>query len=85
MSSITSPTALNAFLGALDYARQGIDRGVQQQVDAAQQIATAPVRREAPGPEAVVKLLEARQQVAAAAKVVESVDRVLGAILNVKA
>lgn len=85
MTSLTGPTALTAFLSALDYARQGIDRGLQQQASAAQQIASAPVRREAPGPEAVVRLLEARQQVAASAKVVGSVDRVLGSILNVKA
>lgn len=85
MTPVTGPTTLNAFLSALAYARQGIDRGLQQQASAAQQIASAPVRREASGPEPIVRLLEARQQVAASAKVVESVDRVLGSILNVKA
>lgn len=85
MTALTGPTPLNAFLSALDYARQGVDRGLQQQSEAAQQIASASVKREAPGVEPVVKLLEARQQVAASAKVVESVDRVLGSILNVRA
>lgn len=85
MSAVTGPVTLNAFLSALDYARQGIDRGLQQQSEAAQQIATAPVRHEAPSADSIVKMLEARQQVAASAKVVESVDRVLGSILNVKA
>ena len=85
MSAIAGPTSLNAFLSALDYARQGMDRGLQQQAEAAQQIATAPVRREAPAVEPIVQMLEARQQVAASAKVVESVDRMLGTILNVKA
>lgn len=85
MTAVTGPTSLNAFLSALDYARQGIDRGLQQQSEAAQQVASAATRREAPGPEPIVRMLEARQQVAASAKVVESVDRVLGSLLNVKA
>lgn len=85
MTALTGPTPLNAFLSALDFARQGIDRGLQQQSAAAQEIASASVRREAPGVEPLVQMLEARQQVAASAKVVESVDRVLGSILNVKA
>lgn len=85
MTLLAGPTPLNAFLSALDYARQGIDRGLQQQAGAAQQIASASARREAPSVEPLVQMLEARQQVAASAKVAESVDRVLGSLLNVKA
>lgn len=85
MTAVPGPTPVNAFLSALDYARDGMDRGVRQQAAAAQQIASAGASREAPSVEPLVRMLEARLQVAASAKVVGAVDRVLGSILDVKA
>ena len=85
MSTITGPAPLSAFISALDYARAGVERGVQSYADAAQQVAGATGRGEFPPAGAVVRAVEARLQVAAAAKVIAHADRALGALLDVRA
>jgi hypothetical protein len=85
MSTISGPGSVSAFLGALDYARQGVATGFQLQAEAAQQIASAGAAGEMPPVQAAVGLLEGRTQVAAAARVLAAVDRGLGALLDVRA
>jgi hypothetical protein len=85
MTSVGTPGPAAALLGAIEYARQGIDRGFQSYEQAAQQVAGAIAARDVPSPSATVGLLEARIQVAAAAKVLERVDRGLGSLLDVRA
>ena len=85
MSTISGTGSVSALLGALDYARQGVSGGFQLQAEAAQQLASAAAAGEPPPVQAAVALLEARTQVAAAAKVLAAVDRGLGTLLDVRA
>jgi hypothetical protein len=85
MTSIASTGPANALLGAIDYARQGIERGLDGYAAAAQSIAEATGSGDLPPVEALVGLGEARLQVAAAAKVLERIDRGLGTLLDVRA
>lgn len=85
MSTISGSAPLNAFISALDYARAGVERGMQSYADAAAQVAGATGRGEVPPAGAVVQAVEARLQVAASAKVMRHADRALGALLDVRA
>jgi hypothetical protein len=85
MTSVGTPSPTSALLGAIQYAREGNQRGVQTYEQAAQRIAGATAAGDFPPPDAAVGLLEARLQVAAAAKVLERLDRGLGSLLAVRA
>jgi hypothetical protein len=85
MTSVTAPTPAASLLGAIQYAREGIARGVQGYEQAAQQVASATAAGGTAPVPATVGLLEARLQVAAAAKVLERADRGLGSLLDVRA
>ena len=85
MTTVGTPGPATALLGAIQYAREGIERGVQTYEQATQQIAGATAAGELPPAAATVGLLEARLQVAAAAKVLERLDRGLGSLLDVRA
>ena len=97
MTPAVTPTPAASLLGAIQYAREGIARGVQSYEQAAQQVASATAAGGAGAASsagttsvpttatALVGLLEARLQVAAAAKVLERADRGLGSLLDVRA
>jgi hypothetical protein len=85
MTTVGTPGPASALLGAIQYAREGIERGVLGYEQVAQQIAGAAATGDLPPPAAAVGLLEARLQVAAAAKVLERVNRGLGSLLDVRA
>jgi hypothetical protein len=85
MSTVTGPGSVAALLGALDYAREGIERGLDTYARAAEHVAGTAAAGDVPAVHALVTLREARLQVAAAAKVLERLDRGLGSLLDVRA
>jgi hypothetical protein len=85
MSTVATTGPATALLGAIQYAREGIGRGVPGYEQVARQIAGAAAAGDVPPPGAAVGLLEARLQVAAAAKVLERMNRGLGSLLDVRA
>jgi hypothetical protein len=85
MSTVTATGSVTALLGALDYARQGIDRGFQGYAQAAQQIASTTASGELPPIESIVAMKVFQNQVDAAAKVLQRVDQGLGTLLDVRA
>jgi hypothetical protein len=85
MTTVGTTGPASALLGAIQYAREGIERGTTGYEQVAQQIAGAAATGDLPSPAAAVGLLEARLQVAAAAKVLERVNRGLGSLLDVRA
>lgn len=85
MSTVTGPGSVTALLGALDYARQGIDRGYAGIAQAAQQVASAGAQGELPPVESLIAMKVFQQQVQAAAKVLERVDQGVGSLLDVRA
>lgn len=85
MSTVSAAGSITTLLGALDYARQGIDRGYQGFAEAAQQIASTTASGELPPVESLIAMKVFQQQVQAAAKVLERVDQGLGTLLDVHA
>jgi hypothetical protein len=85
MSTVSATSSVTALLGALDLARQGIDRGYQGFSEAAQQIASTTASGELPPVESIVAMKVFQHQVQAAAKVLERVDQGLGTLLDVHA
>jgi hypothetical protein len=77
--------SVSALLGAMDYARQGVAGGFQLAAEAAGEIASAAAAGDLPPASAAVGLLTAHTQVAAAAHVLQAVDRGLGTLLDVRA
>lgn len=85
MAAAINPPALPAFLSALDYAREGIDRGVASFDQVAQSVAGAVANPAALSAANEAAALTARNQVAAAARVFETGDQLLGTILDLRA
>jgi hypothetical protein len=84
MSTVATTGPATALLGAIQYAREGIERGMTSYEQVAQQIAGSAATGDLPPPTTAVGLLEARLQVAAAAKVLDRVNRGLGSLLDVR-
>ena len=85
MPTVIGTATIPEFLSALDYAREGIDRGVQSYEQVAQSVAGAVANPSAISARNEVAAMNARLQVAAAAKVFEASDQLLGTILDLKA
>jgi hypothetical protein len=85
MTTAIGTAAIPAFLSALDYARQGIDQGVQSYEQVAQSVAGAIANPAAISAQNEVAALGARNQVAASARVFATADQFLGTILDLKA
>lgn len=86
MSTVDGAAKIPSFLGALESARQGIDRGLEAFDAAAQAIASGSAGESAAATAAsLVGALTARNQVAAAARVMETGDQLLGTLLNLHA
>jgi hypothetical protein len=85
MATAIGTAAIPAFLSALDYARQGIEQGVQSYEQVAQSVAGAIANPSAISAQNEVAAMTARNQVAAAARVFEASDQLLGTILDLKA
>lgn len=85
MSSSIGTTGIPAFLNALDYAREGIDKGVQSFDQVAQRVAGAAGDPSAVSAQSQIDAIGARNQVAASAKVFQTGDEVLGTLLNLRA
>jgi len=73
------------FLSALDYARDGIDKGVESFDQVAQAVAGAVSNPLAVSAQNQVNAIAARNQVAASAKAFETGDQILGTLLNLRA
>lgn len=76
MTAPIGSTSIPAYLSALDYAREGIDNGVQSFDRVAQKVAGATGNPAA---------ISADNQVSAAAKVFRTGDEILGTLLNLRA
>ncbi len=85
MPNAIGTPALPAFLNALDYAREGIDRGVQSFDRVAQSVAGAAGNPAALSAAHEAEALTALNQVAASARVFETGDQLLGTILDLRA
>ena len=77
--------AIPAFLSALDYAREGMDNGIASFEQVAQAVAGAVGNPAALSAANEAQALTARNQVAAAARVFETGDQLLGTILDLRA
>ena len=77
--------AIPAFLSALDYAREGMDNGIASFDRVAQAVAGAVGNPAALSAANEAQALTARNQVAAAARVFETGDQLLGTILDLRA
>ena len=84
MTAAVSATAISAFLSALDYAREEIDKGVLSFDGVAQKVAGAAGNPAAITARNQVAALEARTQVTAAAKVLRTGDEMLGTLLDLR-
>ena len=78
-------TAFPGILSSLDYAREGIDRGVASFEEVAQAVAGGVSNPLAVSAGNQVNALLARTQVAASAKAFETGDQVLGTLLDLRA
>jgi hypothetical protein len=85
MAAVNGSAAIPAFLGALDYARQGIDNGLQAYAATAQAVANELVSGAAPAAASLVGAVAARDQVMAAARVFETGVQLLGTLLDLRA
>ena len=85
MPTVLGTTGIPAFLNALDYAREGIEKGEQSFAQVAQTVAGAVDNPAAISARNQVDAISARNQVAAAAKVFQTGDEVLGTLLNLRA
>ena len=85
MTAPIGSTSIPAYLSALDYAREGIDNGMQSFDRVAQKVAGATGNPAAISADNQVAALNARNQVAAAAKVFRTGDEILGTLLNLRA
>ena len=77
--------AIPAFLSAHDYAREGMDKGMASFDQVAQAVAGAAGNPAALSAANEAQALTARNQVAAAARVFETGDELLGTILDLRA
>ena len=85
MTAPIGTTGVPAFLSALDYARAGIDKGVQSFDQVAQSVAGAVAHPAALSAGNEVAAFNAQAQIAASAKVFQTGDEILGTLLNLRA
>ncbi|GEM_PF-3636044 len=85
MSNALATQAIPAFLSALDYAREGMQRGVASYEQVAASVAGAVANPAAVSAENEVAALSARNLVAASARAFEASDQLLGTILDLRA
>ena len=84
MSPVAGSTQVPQFLDALSLARQGVDSGVQS-FDAVAQAVAADGARGQVSATNVVDALQARNQVAASARLFTAADQMLGTLLDIRA
>ncbi len=85
MSSISLVGAVPVFPTALDSARQGIEKGVRSFNQAAQAVASESGQGNGVNPSNLLAGIEARNDVAASAKVFKAADQMIGTLLNLRA
>lgn len=84
MSPVNGPASVPDFLSALGLARQGIDAGVRSFDEVAQAVAQDGAQGRVSATSAV-DALQARNQVAASARLFASADQMLGTLLDIRA
>jgi len=85
MTATIAPGAVTGFLSALDYAREGMQRGVASFEEVAASVAGAVANPAAISARNEVAALSARNQVAANARVFETGNQLLGTLLDLRA
>jgi hypothetical protein len=84
MSPVNASTAAANYLDALSRAREGIDNGVRAFDAAAQAVASDGTRGQVSATN-TVDAIEARNQVAASARLFQVADQLLGTLLDTRA